>query len=47
MGVRIGAGATPLEATTALSGLHDSHPVPSTPERTGVGLRDSAVRFAT
>ena len=28
MGVRIGAGATPLEAMTALSGSHDSHPVP-------------------
>ncbi len=28
MGVRIGAGATPLEAMTALSGSHDAHPVP-------------------
>ncbi len=28
MGVRIDAGATPLEAMTALSELHDSHPVP-------------------
>jgi mannose-6-phosphate isomerase-like protein (cupin superfamily) len=28
MGDRIGAGATPLEAMTALSTLHDAHPVP-------------------
>ena len=28
MGVRIAAGATPLEAMTALSGTHDAHPVP-------------------
>jgi len=28
MGARIGAGATPLEAMTALSAMHDSHPVP-------------------
>ena len=28
MGDRIGAGATPLEAMTALSAFHDSHPVP-------------------
>ena len=28
MGARIGAGATPLEAMTALSATHDAHPVP-------------------
>ncbi len=28
MGVRIAAGATPLEAMTALSASHDAHPVP-------------------
>ena len=28
MGARIAAGATPLEAMTALSASHDSHPVP-------------------
>jgi mannose-6-phosphate isomerase-like protein (cupin superfamily) len=28
MGVRIAAGATPLEAMTALSEMYDSHPVP-------------------
>ena len=28
MGARIGAGATPLEAMTALSHTYDSHPVP-------------------
>ena len=28
MGVRIAAGATPLEAMTALSETHDAHPVP-------------------
>jgi mannose-6-phosphate isomerase-like protein (cupin superfamily) len=28
MGARISAGATPLEAMTALSAEHDSHPVP-------------------
>jgi quercetin dioxygenase-like cupin family protein len=28
MGVRIEAGATPLEAMTALSEMYDSHPVP-------------------
>ena len=28
MGVRLGAGASPLEAMTALSEMHDSHPVP-------------------
>ena len=27
MGARIGAGATPLEAMTALSATHDAHPV--------------------
>ncbi len=28
MGARLAAGASPLEAMTALSELHDSHPVP-------------------